>query len=315
VGLTIGVDIGGTKVLGAVVDRRGEVLAHSRRETPAADTTEIVRRIVSVIGELRESYEVESIGIGAAGWIDAPRRNILFAPNLAWRNEPLYDLIQSQIDIPIMLENDGNVAAWAEFVYGAARDANDSMVLITVGTGIGSGIVLGGQLVRGAYGIAGEIGHAMCVPGGHLCGCGRLGCLEQYASGSALVRFAQQAAKDDPESATQLLGLAGGAVEAINGPLVTQAAKAGDPAALAAFEQVGYWLSTGLADVVQVLDPQVLVLGGGVAEAGDLLLGPVRRYFEEALAQRGRLPVGEIRPALLGNRAGVVGAADLARRD
>jgi glucokinase len=315
VGLTIGVDIGGTKVLGAVVDRRGEVLAHSRRETPAADTTEIVRRIVSVIGELRESYDVESIGIGAAGWIDADRRNILFAPNLAWRNEPLYDLIQSQIDIPIMLENDGNVAAWAEFVYGAARDANDSMVLITVGTGIGSGIVLGGQLVRGAYGIAGEIGHAMCVPGGHLCGCGRLGCLEQYASGSALVRFAQQAAKDDPESATRLLGLAGGAVEAINGPLVTQAAKTGDPAALAAFDQIGYWLSTGLADVVQVLDPQVLVIGGGVAEAGDLLLGPVRRYFDEALAQRGRLPVGEVRPALLGNRAGVVGAADLARRD
>ena len=314
-GLTIGVDIGGTKVLGAVVDRRGELLAHSRRETPAADTTEIVRRIVSVIGELRESYDIESIGIGAAGWIDAARRNILFAPNLAWRNEPLYDLIQSQVDIPIMLENDGNVAAWAEFVYGAARDANDSMVLITVGTGIGSGIVLGGQLVRGAYGIAGEIGHAMCVPGGHLCGCGRLGCLEQYASGSALVRFAQQAAKDDPESATQLLGLAGGAVEAINGPLVTQAAKAGDPAALAAFDQIGYWLSTGLADVVQVLDPQVLVIGGGVADAGDLLLGPVRRYFDEALAQRGRLPVGEVRPALLGNRAGVVGAADLARRD
>jgi glucokinase len=315
VGLTIGVDIGGTKVLGAVVDRNGEVLAQCRRETPANDTTEIVRRIVSVIGELRESYDVDSIGIGAAGWIDAARRNILFAPNLAWRNEPLHDLIQSRIDIPIMIENDGNVAAWAEFVYGAARDANDSMVLLTVGTGIGSGIVLGGRLVRGAYGIAAEIGHAMCVPGGHLCGCGRLGCLEQYASGSALVRFAQQAAKDEPESATQLLGLAGGAVEAINGPLVTQAAKAGDPAALAAFDQIGYWLSTGLADVVQVLDPQVLVIGGGVAEAGDLLIGPVRRYFDEALAQRGRLPVGEVRPALMGNKAGVVGAADLARRD
>jgi glucokinase len=315
VGLTIGVDIGGTKVLGAVVDRSGEVLAHCRRDTPAGDTGEIVRRIVSVIHELRRSHEVDSIGIGAAGWMDAARSNILFAPNLAWRNEPLHDLIQSQIDIPIMIENDGNVAAWAEFVYGAGRDADDSMALITVGTGIGSGLVLGGKLVIGANGIAGELGHTVSVPGGHLCGCGRLGCLEQYASGSALVRFAQQAAKEDPEAAAQLLTLAGGSIEAINGPLVTRAAKAGDAASLAAFDQVGYWLASGLGDLVQVLDPQVLVIGGGVVEAGDLLLGPVRKYFLDALAQRGRLPVGEVRPALLGNTAGVVGAADLARRD
>lgn len=311
--LTIGVDIGGTKVLGAVVDRNGEVLAQSRQDTPAGDTAEIVRRVVAVIRELRESYEVSAIGVGAAGWIDAARSTILFAPNLAWRNEPLRELIQAQVDIPLMLENDGNVAAWAEFTFGAARDADDSMVLITVGTGIGSGIVLGGKLVTGAYGIAAELGHVVLVPGGHLCGCGRLGCLEQYASGNALVRFAQQAAKDDPETAPQLLGLAGGAVEAINGPLVTKAARAGDPASLASFDKIGYWLASGLADLVQVLDPQVLVIGGGVIEAGDLLMAPVRRYFDEALAQRGRLPVGEVRPALLGNKAGVVGAADLAR--
>jgi glucokinase len=214
----------------------------------------------------------------------------------------------------VVLENDGNVAAWAEFTFGAARDADDSMVLIAVGTGIGSGIVLGGELVRGAHGIAAELGHVVSVPNGHVCGCGRLGCLEQYASGSALVRFAQRAAKDNPETATRLLELAGGAVEAIAGPLVTAAARAGDPASLAAFDQIGYWLGTGLADLVQVLDPQVLVIGGGVVEAGDLLLAPVRRNFDEALAQRGRLPVGEVRPALMGNKAGVVGAADLARR-
>lgn len=313
--LTIGVDIGGTKILGAVVDPHGEVLAQTRRDTPAGDTGEIVRRIAAVIRELRDSHEVDSIGIGAAGWFDAARKNILFAPNLAWRNEPLFDLIQREIDIPIMLENDGNVAAWAEFVYGAARDADDSMVLITVGTGIGSGLVIGGRLVRGGNGIAGEIGHTVAVPGGHLCGCGRLGCLEQYASGNALVRFAQQAAKEDPDRATELLRLAGGTVAAINGPLVTTAAQAGDAASLAAFDQIGYWLAGGLADVVQVLDPQVLVVGGGVIEAGDLLIGPVRRYFPEALAQRGRLPLGEVRPALLGNTAGVVGAADLARRN
>jgi glucokinase len=314
VSLTIGVDIGGTKVLGGVVDQTGEMLAQSRRDTPAGDTAEIVRRVVSVIRELREAHEVEAVGIGAAGWMDAARSTILFAPNLAWRNEPLRDLIQREIpDVPVSVENDGNVAAWAEFTFGAARDAADSMVLITVGTGIGSGIVLGGRLVTGAYGIAGEIGHVVTVPGGHLCGCGRHGCLEQYASGSALVRFAQAAAKDDPDSAGPLLALAGGDVEAVTGPLVTKAARAGDAASLAAFDRIGYWLASGLADLVQTLDPQVLVIGGGVIEAGDLLLAPARRYFDEALAQRGRLPVGEVRPALMGNKAGVVGAADLAR--
>ena len=187
------------------------------------------------------------------------------------------------------------------------------MVLVAVGTGIGSGIVIGGQLIRGSHGIAGEVGHVTSVPGGHLCGCGRLGCLEQYASGSALVRFARQAATDDPDVAKQMLKAAG-SVEAINGPLVTQAAKSGDQAALAAFDQIAFWLGTGLADLVQIFDPQVLVIGGGVVESGDLLLAPVRRHFDEALAQRGRLPVGEVRPALMGNKAGVIGAADLARR-
>jgi glucokinase len=311
--LTIGVDIGGTKVLAAVVDEHGEALAQTRRETPARDTAEIVHRTVSVIEELRESYDVSAIGIGAAGWIDAARANVLYAPNLAWRNEPLRDLIAAQVDIPVVVENDGNVAAWAEFLFGAGRDADDSMVLVAIGTGIGSGIVIGGQLIRGSHGIAGEVGHVTSVPGGHLCGCGRLGCLEQYASGSALVRYAQQTATDDPDLAKQLLKAAG-SVEGINGPLVTQAAKAGDQAALNAFDQIAYWLGTGLADLVQIFDPQVLVIGGGVVESGDLLLAPVRRHFDEALAQRGRLPVGEVRPALMGNKAGVIGAADLARR-
>jgi len=311
--LTIGVDIGGTKVLGAVVDENGEVLAQTRRDTPALDTGAIVDRTVAVIEELRAAHDVSAVGIGAAGWIDAARANVLYAPNLAWRNEPLRDLLAAQVDLPLVVENDGNVAAWAEFLFGAGRDADDSMVLVAVGTGIGSGIVIGGQLIRGSHGIAGEVGHVTSVPGGHLCGCGRLGCLEQYASGSALVRFARQAATDDPDVAKQMLKAAG-SVEAINGPLVTQAAKAGDQAALAAFDQIAFWLGTGLADLVQIFDPQVLVIGGGVVESGDLLLAPVRRHFDEALAQRGRLPVGEVRPALMGNKAGVVGAADLARR-
>lgn len=313
-GLTMGVDIGGTKVLGGIVDPDGNVLAHARRDTPADDAAKIVERIVEVIEELSDVHEVDGVGIGAAGWIDAKRSTVLFAPNLAWRNEPLRDEVARHIPVPVVVENDANVAAWAEFQFGAGADANESMVMFTVGTGIGGALVLGGELVRGTNGIAGELGHILSVPNGHPCGCGRLGCLEQYGSGNALVRFAQALAKEDATGAAQLLELAGGAVDAISGPMVTSAAKAGDPVAREAFAQVGYWLGNGLADMVQILDPQLLVIGGGVIDAGDLLLHPTRAAYEAALAQRGRLAVAEVRGALLGNLAGVVGAADLARR-
>jgi glucokinase len=313
VGLTMGIDIGGTKVLAGVVDPDGNVLAHARRDTPAEDGPKIVSRVVEVIRELADAHEVEAVGIGAAGWIDAKRSTVLFAPNLAWRNEPLRDEVARHIPVPVVVENDANVAAWAEFQFGAAADANESMVMFTIGTGIGGALVLGGELIRGANGIAGELGHMLAVPDGHPCGCGRRGCIEQYASGNALVRFAQALAKDDPTGGAHLLELADGSVDAISGPMVTAAAKVGDPVAREAFRQVGYWLGNGLADLVQIIDPQLLVIGGGVIDAGDALLHPTRDAYLAALAQRGRLPAAEVRGALLGNLAGVVGAADLAR--
>jgi glucokinase len=312
--LTIGVDIGGTKVLGGVVDDSGQVLAQTRRDTPADDVARTRDLIVEVIAELRRSHDVQAVGVGAAGWLDASRSTVLYAPNLAWRNEPLRAHLEAAVDLPLVLENDANVAAWAEFRYGAAHDADDSMVLFTVGTGIGGGIVLGGQILTGAHGIAAELGHTLAVPGGHPCGCGGRGCLEQYASGSALVRFAKAGAKDDPVRAARLLELAGGDVGGITGQVVTTAAEHADEVAVAAFDEVGRWLGFGLADLVQIVDPQVLVVGGGVIAAGELLLAPTRRSFVDRLAQRGRLPIAEIRAARLGNVAGVVGAADLARR-
>src|SRR5690242_14363967 len=212
----MGIDIGGTKVLGGVVDQAGNVLAHARRDTPAEDGPKIVQCVVEVIRELAEKHEVEGVGIGAAGWIDAKRSTVLFAPNLAWRNEPLRDEVARHIPVPVVVENDANVAAWAEFQFGAGADANESMVMFTIGTGIGGALVLGGELVRGAHGIAGELGHITAVPGGHPCGCGKFGCLEQYASGSALVRYARQIATEAPERATALLALAGGEAGAIN---------------------------------------------------------------------------------------------------
>ncbi len=310
VSLTIGVDIGGTKVLGGVVDEKGTVLETSRRPTPANDVAATRDVIVEVVQELVAKHDVEAVGIGAAGWIDASRSTVLFAPNLAWRNEPLREYVSAAVSVPVVVENDANVAAWAEFKYGAAEHADDSMVMFTVGTGIGGGIVLGGQLLRGAHGMAAEIGHMLAVPEGHLCGCGRLGCIEQYASGNALVRFAKQGALTAPSA---LLEAAGGTADAIDGPMVTTAAKQGDPVAVEAFSQVGYWLAQGVADIVQLLDPQVIVIGGGVIEAGDLLMQPLRAAYAEALTNRGKLPVAELKPAEMGNEAGLIGAADLAR--
>jgi glucokinase len=312
--LTIGVDVGGTKVAGGVVDETGEVLAMTRRDTPAEDVGKTRDVIVEVVTELTAGRDIEAVGIGAAGWIDASRSIVLFAPNIAWRDEPLRDYVSSAVDLPVIVENDANVAAWAEFRYGAARAAEDSMVMFTIGTGVGGGIVLGGELLRGAHGIAAELGHMLAVPGGHQCGCGRLGCIEQYASGSALVRFARSGARQEPDRATRLLELSGGDPDAVTGRMVTAAAQDGDAVSAAAFAQLGRWLGMSLADMAQILDPQVLVVGGGVIDAGELLLGPTNRSYIEALAQRGRLPVAPIRPAEMGNTAGVVGAADLARR-
>jgi glucokinase len=311
--LTIGVDVGGTKVLGGVVDPAGAVLAQARRETPADDVGKTLDFIVEVIHELAAAHPVGAVGIGAAGWIDATRSRVLFAPNLAWRDEPLRERVAARVDLPVVVENDGNAAAWAEFRHGAAREATESMALVTVGTGIGGGLVIGGNLLRGAHGMAAEMGHLRVVPEGHLCGCGRRGCLEQYASGSALVRVAKARATLDPETAGRLLDLAGGDVQAINGPLVTRAAREGDPASRAAFAEIGRWLGSGLADLVNLLDVEILVVGGGVVEAGELLLAPARAEFIDQLAARGSLPVASVVAAQMGNTAGVIGAAELAR--
>jgi glucokinase len=311
--LTIGVDIGGTKVVGGVVDPRGRVLARIRRDTPADDVARTRTVIVDVVRELAAGHDVVAAGVGAAGWIDAAATTVGFAPNLAWRDEPLRDTVAAAVDVPVFLENDGNAAAWAEFRFGAGREATDSMVLIAVGTGIGGGIVIDGRLLRGANGTAGELGHAVAVPDGHQCGCGRQGCLEQYASGRALVRYARAGATEHPSAAATLLDLAGGDAQRITGPMVTEAARAGDKVAGDAFQQAGWWLGIALADLVQILDPQLLVVGGGVAEAGELLLTPATESYGIALGQRGRLPVAPVTAARLGNSAGMIGAADMAR--
>jgi glucokinase len=311
--LTVGIDVGGTKIAGGVVDERGTVLETARRESPATDTDAIGQSIEELVGELRSTHDITAVGVGAAGFVDSRRSTVMFAPNLAWRDEPLRSHLEKRIGLPVVIENDANAAAWGEFTFGAGEDVSDSL-LVTVGTGVGGGIVLNGELHRGAFGVAAEIGHMRVVPGGRICGCGNRGCWEQYASGTALVRDTRDQAREGSLIARTLVDRAGGDVDAITGPLITQAAHEGDAFAREQLASLGRWLGEGIASLAAVLDPAVVVIGGGVSEAGDLLLGSVREHFRANLTGRHYRPELEVRAAMLGNKAGVIGAADLARR-
>ena len=311
--LSCGVDVGGTKILGGVVDHDGNIIEDHRVESPAKSPEAIEAAIVEVVQELKTKHPIECVGIGAAGYIDKGRSTVLFAPNIAWRDVPLKERLEKVLELPVVIENDANAAAWGEFEYGAGAEV-DNMMLVTVGTGVGGGLVLEGELYRGAFGVGAEIGHMRVVPNGHLCGCGNRGCWEQYASGSALVRNVRAAARGGSLLAREVLDRAEGDLDKIKGPLITEAARDGDAFAIEALTDLGIWLGEGIASIAAVLDPAVVAVGGGVAEAEDLLLGPARRAFEAQLTGRGHRPMLDIRKATLGNEAGLIGAADLARK-
>jgi glucokinase len=262
--LAIGVDIGGTKVAAGVVDDAGHVIDIERRQTPGHDIAETERVIAEVVGVLAKRHDVVAVGIGAAGWIANDRATVLFSPHLAWRNEPLRDALADRIGSPVTVENDANAAAWAEYRFGAARGAR-VVVCITLGTGIGGGLVVSGILYRGAYGVGTEYGHMTVVPDGRRCACGNRGCWEMYASGTALARDARELAEVSPVAAHRLLELADGDPAALTGTLVTTAAREGDVAAVEIFTAMGRWLGRGIASLAAALDPSVVVIGGGVS--------------------------------------------------
>ncbi|HEX3003768.1 MAG TPA: ROK family glucokinase [Angustibacter sp.] len=310
----IGIDIGGTKVAGGLVDVDGRVLHRARRETPhRSQSPQVVEdTIAEVIEELRGHRQAIAVGIGAAGFVDATQSSVLFAPHLSWRHEPLRDAMRRRVGLPVVIENDANAALWAEARFGAGQGER-IIVGVNLGTGIGGGVLVEGRLFRGSFGVAGEFGHLQVVPGGHRCECGNRGCWEQYASGNALVREARELAAARSPVAHGLLDRVDGDVTRINGPLVTVAAKDGDPAAAELFEDVGRWLGVGLANLAAAFDPALFVIGGGVSEAGELLLAPAREAFRRQLTGRGFRPEARIVRAELGNDAGLIGAADLAR--
>jgi len=316
-GLAIGIDIGGTKVAGGVVDADGNVIHRTRRDTPdrSKSPSVVEGTIVEVVTELIQVAgpdTVAAVGIGAAGFVAADRATVVFAPHLSWRHEPLRAALQKRVPVPIFVDNDANAAVWAEWKFGAAQGQTHVM-MITLGTGIGGGILIDGQVQRGRFGIAGEFGHMQVVPGGHRCECGNRGCWEQYASGNALVREAHSLFSANSPIASDLLDSVGGVVGNLTGPLITQAAGDGDPTARELLAEIGNWLGVGIANLAAAFDPGVFVIGGGVSSAGDLLLAPARETFKRQLTGRGYRPEALIVAARLGNDAGLIGAADLAR--
>lgn len=310
--LTIGVDVGGTKIAAGVVDEAGRVVQKVRISTPVATAEAVEDGIVEAVLKLKAGHEVAALGVAAPGFVDAQRTTLRFTPNLPMADRPLQATIGPRVGLPVVVENDASAAAWGEYRFGGGRGVTD-VVLLTVGTGLGGGIVLDGRLLRGAFGIAGEFGHVRIVPGGLPCGCGHRGCWEQYTSGRALIRQAHALARSHPGRAARLLELAGGDVDAINGVMITKSAQEGDPASIELLAELGRWLGEGIADIADVLDPAVVVIGGGVSEAGDLLLEPARKAFEASLSAGSHRPHLVIRAAELGNDAGLIGAADLAR--
>jgi glucokinase len=252
--------------------------------------------IVSAVNELRASLEVAAVGVGAAGFV-APSGTVRFAPHLSWRDEPLQDVLVNRLGLPVAVDNDANTAARAEMTFGAGRGHRHA-ICVTLGTGIGGALVIDGAVVRGAQGFAGEFGHMQVVPNGRLCECGQHGCWEQYCSGKALAGAVREVAPS---------------VTSMTGPTVTAAAASGQEWALKAFHEIGTWLGVGLAGLASAFDPEVVIVGGGLSDAADLLLEPARKAFAARLPGKGYRNEPPILRAALGPDAGFIGAAELAR--
>ncbi|MCY4727537.1 ROK family protein [Nocardioides sp. STR2] len=310
-GVVVGVDIGGTKVLAGVVDGEGRVARTALRTTPGrrVATNLVEDAVVAAVLEAADGRSLVGVGVAAAGFVDAAGERVMFAPHLPWMGEPVRNLLADRLGCPVGLDNDANCAARAEARYGAAKDASSALV-ITMGTGIGGAVLLHGKVMRGANGMTGEFGHMRVVPEGVECECGRRGCWEQYSSGNALVRNARALMADQP---SVLMEMSGGSPAHVTGPMVTSAAEKGDLVARQAFASVGDWLGVGTANLVAALDPEIVVVGGGVSAAGDRLLDPARAALRQAVVGAEHRKIPQIVAARLGPLAGMVGAALAAR--
>ncbi|UGQ12778.1 ROK family protein [Yinghuangia sp. ASG 101] len=307
--LAIGIDVGGTKIACGVVTASGEIVRQLRIPTPpGADET--TAALLDLVARLRDEYPgAEAVGVGAAGMVEWPRGLVRWAPNNAYQELPLQELLSERTGLAAVVENDANAAAWAEATVGRGAGHRDIIVL-TLGTGIGGGLILDGSLYRGHTGIGAEVGHLIVSPeGGARCGCGATGCLEAQASGIALGRMAREAAAADPSGVIATLA---GETGEPTGETVHAAALQGDAVARDLFDRLGFWLGAGIASLVNLFDPEIVVLGGSLGATGDLLFVPATASFERFVMGADRRTLPPIVPASLGNEAGLVGAALLA---
>jgi glucokinase len=308
--LTIGIDIGGTKISAGVVDSSGNLIDSSKCSTPAEGGKELISSVVNLVKELNKKHEIRGIGISIAALISSDYGTIVGAPNIANLSKLNFvNEIKEEFKLPIIVENDANAAIWAEFKFGNAKGLNPVMFFI-IGTGVGGGLVIDGKLFKGANGIGAEFGHMCVVPNGLLCGCGAKGCIEQYASGGALIRYANEALLANPDKSKELLGFGEGK---LSGTALTKAAKAGNELALSAFNKQADWLGLACASYSLILDPQAIIIGGGVVDAGELFLAPVREAVRKYMPFAESHVPPKIIAAKFGNDAGLVGVADLVR--
>jgi len=306
--LNVGIDIGGTKIAGGVVAEDGTIVDRMRVVTPT-DTADLAQAVAGMVAELASRHEVHAVGVAAAGFIDRTRSVMLHAPNIDWHNAPLRAEFEARIGRPVTLENDANAAGWGEYRFGAGRGTAD-MVMVTLGTGVGGAVINDGVLLIGANGSAAELGHLRFVRGGRPCGCGQSGCLEQYASGRALQREIADIA--DAGGIGARLAAHRGADGIVHGPALAQLLAEDDPGALEAVRRVATALGEACGAFQAVLDPELYVIGGGVADLGEVLLEPTRIAYETSLPGFGDRPTARFVTATLGNDAGLVGVADLA---
>lgn len=304
--IAVGVDIGGTKVLGALVDETGAVLGEHRVPSPGP-WPQMRDAIVGVVDELRSGgADVVGVGVGAAGMVDLDGM-IHYAPNVpGFRRVPVQASLMEATGLPTVVDNDANAAAYAEIKVGAAREQSDVLV-ITLGTGIGGGVIVDGRVMRGANGFAAEIGHFQVDPNGPMCACGEPGHWEAIASGSALGRMAREHASEG--RVPSILEQAGGRVDAINGHHVSAAAQAGAPDALALVDEYSFNVAIGLVGLANIFDPSLIAVAGGLVNDGELFLEPMRRHFLGHIEGATYRPTPDIVPATAGEHAGVIGAA------
>ncbi len=307
---TVGFDIGGTNLRAGVVTDGGQII--DARSVPTPDTPEELEAgIASLVDSLRADHDVAAVGLAVAGFLDPDCEIVRFAPHLPWREAPVRARLSERLHLPVRLEHDANSAAWGEYRFGAARNAG-TWVFFAVGTGIGATLMIDGRIYRGAFGTAPEFGHLTVVPGGRACPCGKRGCLERYASGTALVDTARELVDARGLTHTDLAQALAGP-DAPTGRDVMAAARAGDPLGLAVIEEFATWLGEGLAIVADVLDPELILLGGGVSRDAALYLDTTRTQLESRMVGSGHRPVPDVGTAELGADAGMIGVADLAR--